>query len=62
LCPICAQSWPSTSALSCSRSSLAAAHRIGVDAQREGRVGVPELHHVGRVLADRHENRGGRVR
>jgi hypothetical protein len=37
---------------------LAAAHRMGVDAQPEGRVGVAELlHHVGRGLADRDQDR-----
>jgi hypothetical protein len=41
---------------------LAAAHREGVDPQRERRVGVPELlHHVCRVLADRDQDRGERV-
>jgi hypothetical protein len=41
---------------------LAAAHRVGVDPQREGRVGVPELlHHVGGVPADRDQDRGVRV-
>ena len=38
---------------------LAAAHRVGVDPQREGRVGVPELlHDVGRILADRDQGAG----
>jgi hypothetical protein len=37
--------------------ALTAAHRVGVDAKREGGVGVPELlHHVGWVLADRDED------
>ena len=38
---------------------LAAAHRVGVDPQREGRICVPELlHHVRRVLADRRQLSG----
>jgi hypothetical protein len=41
---------------------VAAAHRVRVDPPRERWVGMPKLlHHVGRVLADRHEDRGERV-
>ncbi len=41
---------------------LAPAHHVRVDPQRERRVGVPELlHHVRRVLADRHQDRGERM-
>jgi hypothetical protein len=41
---------------------LAAPHHVRVDPQRERRIGMPELlHHIGRVLADRHQDRGERV-
>jgi len=56
-----AQSRPSTSDLS-RPLSPSSRHRVGVDAQREARVGVPELgHHVGRVLAAHIEDRGERM-
>jgi hypothetical protein len=42
--------------------ALVAAHRVGVDAEREARVGVAELgHHIGRVLAADVEDRRERV-
>jgi hypothetical protein len=42
--------------------ALVAAHRMGVDAQREAGIRVPELgHHVRRVLAADVEDRGERV-